>query len=89
MAKSATKVIQEAAKRIVLGDDKLAWHLERAEAHLIEAVKLLQSKHAPKRSEEYFRRLVRTQEGATALYREELIRIRGPLRAPKLSGRRK
>ena len=60
-------------------DDKLAHHLEQAEIHLIEAVKLFARKHRPDRHPDFVARLTRAQETVTWLYREELIRIRGPI----------
>lgn len=79
------------AKRIIFSpDDALAHHLEQAEKHLIEAVKLFARKHKPIRHPEYVARLTRTQEMVTWLYREELIRIRGPIKnAMAISVRRK
>lgn len=61
-------------------DDLLAEHLEKAEYHLIEAVKLFERKVKPERHASYVAKLVRAQEMITTLYREELIRIRGPIK---------
>lgn len=61
-------------------DQKLAEHLEKAEEHLIAAVKLFGRKTPPDRHKDFVARLVRHQEGVTTLFREELIRIRGPIR---------
>lgn len=61
-------------------DQKLAEHLEKAEEHLIAAVKLFGRKTPPDRHKDYVARLVRSQETVTTLFREELIRIRGPIR---------
>lgn len=61
-------------------DDELAAHLERAEEHLIAAVKLFARKTPPKRNTDYQQRLTRAQELVTTLFREELVRIRGPLK---------
>lgn len=61
-------------------DDRLAEHLTQAEHHLIEAVKLFSEPRKPDRRVEYYRRLERAQETITGLYREELVRIRGPIK---------
>lgn len=61
-------------------DQELAEHLESAEEHLIAAVKLFARRMPPNRSKDYLPRLVRAQEMVTTLFREELIRIRGPLK---------
>jgi hypothetical protein len=61
-------------------DQWLAHHLEQAENHLISAVELFAKMNKPNRSELYLKRLIKTQETITALYREELVRIRGPFR---------
>lgn len=61
-------------------DDELAEHLKQAEHHLIGAVKLFYGPVTPNRRVGYLRRLTGAQEAITWLYREELIRIRGPLK---------
>jgi hypothetical protein len=61
-------------------DRELANHLKKAEEHLIEAVKLFEGKKHPDRTQHYIERLDRAQEMVTGLFREELIRIRGPIK---------
>lgn len=61
-------------------DKQLSDHLKKAEEHLIEAVKLFNEKNTPKRTLSYITRLERAQELVTGLFREELIRIRGPIK---------
>lgn len=61
-------------------DDELAEHLKQAEHHLIEAVKLFSGPRRPVRGGGYYSRLEKAQEAITWLYREELVRIRGPLK---------
>lgn len=61
-------------------DHELTEHLRIAEEHLIAAVKLFSRKAKPERRSDFLDRLVRAQETVTWLMREELIRIRGPLR---------
>ncbi len=71
-------------------DDLLADHLKKAEEHLITAVELFARKHPPRRTGNFVEKLKRHQEGVTSLFREELIRIRGPLRPPtRTIGKRK
>lgn len=65
-------------------DDELAEHLKQAEYHLIEAVCLFARDKKPIREGWYLKRLGGAQETVTALYRGELIRIRGPLKPPKV-----
>jgi hypothetical protein len=72
--------VKEFAKVFTNSDDKLAWHLEHAEAHLIEAVKTFELNPRPERHADYVSRLTRAQEMVTVLFREELIRIRGPIK---------
>lgn len=60
-------------------DAALADHLKHAEDHLIEAVKLFSGPKKPQRRPDYTQRLIKAQETITTLYREELVRIRGPL----------
>lgn len=75
------KLDVKAIKAVVLDpDDKLAYHLAHAEAHLIEAVRLFEKQHKPERHHDFVARLIRAQELVTWLYREELIRIRGPIK---------
>lgn len=71
--------VQNIASKSV--DDQLASHLEEAEKHLIAAVKLFSRKTPPSRHKDYLVRLVRSQETVTTLFREELIRMRGPMSA--------
>ena len=61
-------------------DDALAYHLKKAEMHLITAVELFQKKNPPHRNVNYPERLIKAQEIVTALFREELVRIRGPIK---------
>ena len=61
-------------------DQELAEHLKKAENHLIEALTLLSRRNGPNRTPEYAKRLTRAQETVTALLREELVRIRGPIK---------
>lgn len=61
-------------------DDQLAEHLRKAEEALIAALELFLGDARPTRRAGYQERLERAQEAITALYREELVRIRGPLK---------
>jgi hypothetical protein len=63
-------------------DQELAEHLAQAEEHLIAAVELFlrKGKGKPERNMSYQRRLRMAQEMVTALFREELVRIRGPIK---------
>lgn len=61
-------------------DDQLTDHLKNAEHHLIAALKLFERKNKPVRSPHYVQRLTRAQENVTWLLREELVRIRGPIK---------
>lgn len=61
-------------------DERLAEHLSQAEIHLIAAVELFAKKVHPDRPIGYIERLTRAQETVTSLMREELVRIRGPIR---------
>jgi hypothetical protein len=70
-------------------DVALAHHLKKAEEHLIEAVKLFGKKHPPDRHHDFVERLGRVQERVTTLHREELIRIRGPIKVAATSSKRK
>lgn len=64
-------------------DDELAEHLQDAEHHLIAAVELFSRDVRPERRAGYQGRLIQAQEAITTLYREELVRIRGPQRPRK------
>lgn len=70
-------------------DKELANHLKTAEEHLIAAAKLFELKKHPNRTQDYVSRLFRMQEGVTSLYREELVRIRGPIKMTLKAKRRK
>jgi hypothetical protein len=61
-------------------DDELAEHLKQAEHHLIGAITLFSGPRRPTREGTYLRRLTGAQETITWLYRQELIRIRGPFK---------
>lgn len=78
--KEVAKAAAKKAEVIASNEDQLTHHLKAAEEHLIEAVKIFERKHPPKRTLAYIERLIRSQEMVTLLYREELIRIRGPLK---------
>jgi hypothetical protein len=65
-------------------DDLLAEHLEQAEHHLIEAINLFSRSVKPVRDSNYLKRLGGAQETITALYRTELVRIRGEFKPPKI-----
>lgn len=82
-----TKV--EHVVKVVDADKQLADHLKKAEEHLIAAVELFQNKKAPKRTLSYIERLDRAQEMVTGLFREELVRIRGPIKMTVSAGKRK
>lgn len=84
MPRTNSQVIPKAkahqAPKVALNvDDQLVEHLKQAEHHLIEAVKLFSGPRRPNRVPTYLERLQRAQEAITGLYREELVRIRGPL----------
>lgn len=64
-------------------DDELADHLKEAEHHLIAAINLFSRPRRPLREVQYLKRLTGAQETVTALYRQELVRIRGPLKSKK------
>lgn len=70
-------------------DEELAEHLQHAEHHLIAAVELFSRDVRPKRRDGYQSRLENAQEAITTLYREELVRIRGPQRPSRSSRARK
>ena len=78
----------KATPQIKTVDQLLADHLEQAEDHLIKAVKLFARKVGPERNKDYLPRLVRAQEMVTVLMREELIRIRGPLKVAVTKGKK-
>lgn len=84
MAKVATKQVVKVARKTVKKpkstDDLLAEYLKTAEDALIEAVKLFSGPRRPDRVQGYWERLERAQIAVTGLYREELVRIRGPIR---------
>lgn len=77
--KSAVKAHNKKGKTSIPVDELLADHLKQAEAHLIAACKLFSGPQKPNRVPTYWQRLHRAQEAVTWLYREELVRIRGPL----------
>lgn len=76
-------------KQVLDVDRQLADHLRKAEEHLIEAVKLFEGKKHPDRTQHYVERLSRAQEMVTWLFREELVRIRGPIKMTVAVKRRK
>lgn len=83
MAKKANKKIAVEFADAITGmtpDQLLAHHLGKAEEHLIAAVKLFEKEVKPERHHDYVARLIRAQENVTWLYREELVRIRGPIK---------
>lgn len=82
MSRSKIEIVRKTTKN---KDAQLAEHLEQAEHHVIEALKLFSGPKDALRRPGYYQRLNSAQEAITSLYREELIRIRGPL--PK--GRKK
>lgn len=81
--------IEHVVKATVSKDQELADHLKKAEEHLIAAVKLFSEKKPPKRTLHYMSKLDRAQELVTGLFREELIRIRGPVKLTVAAGKRK
>lgn len=84
MAKKAVKAVltQKGTGKTVLIDvnEKLAFHLKQAEEHLIQALQLFELEAKPERHHDFVARLTRAQELVTWLRREELIRIRGPIK---------
>lgn len=74
--------------KIVSADEQLAEHLKQAEAHLIAAVELFSRKHKPHRTTAYLKRLTQAQELVTSLFREELVRMRGPLKTKVVIGKK-
>lgn len=79
-AKEPSKPAPERVEKPKNVDEELAGHLREAEAHLIAAVELFSGDPKPKRRVGYQGRLEQAQEAITTLYREELVRIRGPQR---------
>lgn len=75
-----TKVAEFAYKSV---DDQLTEHLRHAEHHLIAAALLFFEKKHPDRRADFVDKLGRMQEGVTSLMREELVRRRGPVKAPR------
>lgn len=69
-------------------DDQLSDYLKTAEEALIKAVKLFADKDKLNRRVGYLTRLVRAQELVTGLFREELVRQRGPHRAKGAKSRK-
>jgi hypothetical protein len=79
--KKANKMVVNTAKKVFVNpDEELAYHLKHAEEHLIKAVELFFREHKPERHKDFVERLTRAQETVTWLFREELIRIRGPIK---------
>lgn len=76
------KLVGKDVKSFESIDEELAFHLEKAEDHLIKAIMLFAKSKKPERSADYFKRLGRAQEVVTALFREELVLKRG-LRRPR------
>lgn len=74
--------------KAVNADQELANHLKKAEEHLIASVKLFGEK-GPERTLAYRQRLDRAQELVTGLFREELIRIRGPIKIAVSVGKKR
>lgn len=77
---SKPAIMQRATKN---ADAELADHLKQAEHHLIAAVKLFSGQKMVSRRVGYSQRLITAQEAITSLYREELVRIRGPIRSTR------
>lgn len=61
-------------------DDRLTNHLMQAEYHLLAAAGVLSGQSRAFRRVGYQSRLLGAQEAITGLYREELVRERGPMR---------
>jgi hypothetical protein len=70
-------------------DEELANHLKKAEDHLIAALELFSRQLRPDRGVDYINRLRRAQEAITWLLREELVRIRGPIKVTAKLGKKK
>lgn len=85
----AKKTKIEHVAKAVNSDRELSDHLKQAEEHLIEAVKLFERKTHPNRTQDYVGRLTRAQEMVTHLFREELIRIRGPIKLTVSAGKKR
>lgn len=83
MPKGSRKLKSVPIPKAPSADDELAEHLKEAEYHLIEAINLFSRPLRPLREARYLKRLGGAQETVTALYRAELIRIRGPLKPKK------
>lgn len=83
------KTKEKIADVVMSADEKLADHLKQAEEHLIAAVKLFELKPHPERTHAYLERLTRAQEMVTTLFREELVRIRGPIKMTATISKRK
>ncbi len=64
-------------------DEQLTEYLKIAEDALVSAIELFSGQSGPQRRVGYYSRLIRAQEAITGLYREELVRIRGPLKIKK------
>lgn len=73
-----TKVAEFAYKA---AEDQLTEHLRHAEHHLVAAALLFLEEKHPDRRPDYIDKLNRMQQGVTSLMREELIRMRGPIKA--------
>lgn len=82
-----SKIVQ--AVKVVDADRQLSDHLRQAEEHLIEAVRLFERKTHPNRTQDYVGRLTRAQEMVTHLFREELVRIRGPIKLTVSAGKKR
>ena len=81
--------VEHVVKAAVSSDQQLADHLQKAEEHLIEAVRLFEEKKPPKPTLDYMAKLLRVQEAVTSLYREELVRIRGPIKMTVSVGKKR
>jgi hypothetical protein len=81
---SKARKLKSVPAKPILVDDLLAEHLKQAEHHLIEAIHLFSRPKSPVRDSMYLKRLGGAQETITALYRGELVRMRGPLKPPKI-----
>jgi hypothetical protein len=82
-----TKVADFAYKSV---DDQLTEHLRHAEHHLVAAALLFLEEKHPDRRPDYVEKLNLMQQGVTSLMRQELIRMRGPIKAAQYmrSGKR-
>jgi hypothetical protein len=70
-------IVAKAIKAEKSVDDLLTEHLQAAEEHLVEALKLFLRQKPVTRRAGYQKSLERAQEGVTALLREELVQKRG------------